>query len=69
MAKALGILPSFHDPVDILFPTISAPDLGLIAANLLLRSVSEKDLEIVYTEGPRRCSANDVATALSELFG
>jgi NAD(P)H dehydrogenase (quinone) len=69
VAIASGILPSFHDPVDMLFPTISAPDLGLIAADLLLRPVSEKDLEIVHAEGPRRYSANDVATALSELLG
>jgi NAD(P)H dehydrogenase (quinone) len=69
VAIASGILPSFHDPVDMLFPTISAPDLGLIAAELLLRPVSEKNLEIVHAEGPRRYSANDVATALSELLG
>lgn len=69
VALASGILPSFHDPVDMLFPTISAPDLGVIAAELLLRPASEKDLEIVHAEGPRRYSANDVATALSELLG
>jgi NAD(P)H dehydrogenase (quinone) len=69
VALASGTLPSFHDPVDMLFPTISAPDLGLIAADLLLRPASEKDVEIVHAEGPRRYSANDVATALSELLG
>jgi NAD(P)H dehydrogenase (quinone) len=41
----------------------------LIAADLLLRSAGEKDLEIVYAEGPRRYSANDVATAQNELLG
>lgn len=68
-AIASGTLPSFHDPVDIPFPTISAPDLGVIAAKLLLQPTSEKDVEIVHAEGPRRYSANDVATALSELLG
>ncbi|RSL48527.1 hypothetical protein CEP54_012874 [Fusarium duplospermum] len=32
-----GTLLSFHDPVDMSFPTISAPDLGLIAADILLQ--------------------------------
>lgn len=68
-AIASGTLPSFHDPVDMPFPTISAPDLGLIAADLLLRPTSEKDLEVVHAEGPRRYSAINVARALSELLG
>ena len=68
-AIASGTLPSFHDPVDMPFPTISAPDLGLIAADLLLRPAGEKDVEVVHAEGPRRYTANDVATALSELLG
>ncbi|KFY39725.1 hypothetical protein V495_05763 [Pseudogymnoascus sp. VKM F-4514 (FW-929)] len=69
VAVASGTLPTFHDPVDMLFPTISAPDLGLIAADLLLRPTSEQDVEIVHAEGPRRYSAVDVARALSELSG
>lgn len=69
MALASGTLPTFHDPVDMVFPTISAPDLGPIAADLLLRSAGEKDLEIVHAEGPRRYSANDAAVALSQLSG
>ncbi|RFU81408.1 nadp-binding domain [Trichoderma arundinaceum] len=64
-----GTLLSFHDPVDMLFPTISAPDLGLIAANLLLQPTTEKDIEIVHAEGPRQYSPSDVAVALSELLG
>lgn len=70
VAIASGTLPSFHDPVDMPFPTISAPDLGVIAANLWLRPVAdEKEIEIVHAEGPRRYSANDVAAVLSELLG
>jgi NAD(P)H dehydrogenase (quinone) len=68
-AIASGTLPSFHDPADMLFPTISAPDVGLIAADLLLRSNGEHGVEVVHAEGPRRYSANDVAAALSELSG
>lgn len=68
-AIASGILLSFHGPVDRPLPTISAPDLGLIAADLLSRPATGKDLEIVHAEGPRRYSANDAATALSQLLG
>ncbi|MBP2561929.1 uncharacterized protein YbjT (DUF2867 family) [Neorhizobium galegae] len=62
-----GVLPSFQDPVDMEQPTISARDLGVIAANLLLLPEWEKPLSIIHAEGPRRYSAADVATALSEL--
>jgi NAD(P)H dehydrogenase (quinone) len=63
-ALASGILPSFHDPVEMLLPAISASDLGLIAADLLLRP---SEANTVHAEGPRRYSANDVAAALSQL--
>ncbi|KAM0263966.1 hypothetical protein ACHAQJ_001001 [Trichoderma viride] len=53
----------------MLFPTVSPPDLGLIAANILLRPALEEVVEIVHAEGPHRYSANDVAAALSELLG
>ncbi len=69
VALATGILPTFQDPVDIAMPTISAGDLGLIAADLLLRPAGGMELEIVHAEGPRRYSASDVATALSQLSG
>jgi uncharacterized protein YbjT (DUF2867 family) len=69
VAVTAGILPSFHDPVDMEFPTISAPDLGLIAADLLLHPEAGTDLQIVHAEGPRRYCANDVAAAVSQLLG
>jgi uncharacterized protein YbjT (DUF2867 family) len=68
VAMASGNLPTFHNVVDMVFPTIAAADLGLIAADLLLRP-GEMDLDVVHAEGPRRYSANDVATALTELSG
>lgn len=69
VAVATGIVPSFHDPVEMGFPTISASDLGLIAADLLLHPKAATDLQVVHAEGPRRYSANDVAAALSQLLG
>ncbi|MGO7535543.1 NmrA family NAD(P)-binding protein [Rhizobium leguminosarum] len=69
VAIASATLPSFHDPVDMKFPTISAADLGLIAAGLLLQPATEENPQVVHAEGPRRYSANDVAAALSQLLG
>jgi uncharacterized protein YbjT (DUF2867 family) len=67
-AIASGTLRSFHNPASLLMPTISAPDLGRISASLLLRQASDGGVQVFHAEGPRRYSANDVATALSELL-
>ncbi|MDR5836089.1 NAD(P)H-binding protein [Caballeronia sp. LZ034LL] len=64
-----GRLPTFLDPVNRLVPTISAPDLGKITAALLLRAEGRTGVDIYHAEGPRRYSAGDVATVLSELAG
>ncbi|KAL6691394.1 hypothetical protein J3F84DRAFT_387018 [Trichoderma pleuroticola] len=64
-----GTLPSFHDPLDMVFPTVSAPDVGVIAADVLMRPASDGVVEIIHAEGPRRDKANDVAAVLSQLLG
>ncbi|VFR32020.1 hypothetical protein ANK1_4058 [plant metagenome] len=69
VAIATGTLPSLHHPVDKTFPTVSAPDVGLIAADLLLQPHAGNELRVVHAEGPRRYSAVDVAAALSQLLG
>lgn len=69
VAQSAGILPSLHHPVDALFPTVSTADVGLIAADLLRDETSGIGERTVHAEGPRRYSANDVASALSELLG
>lgn len=66
---ASGTMPSFQDPIDKTQPTISAQDLGKISAELLLRPDSEKAVEVIHAEGPRRYSASDVASVLSHLSG
>lgn len=68
VATAVGVLPSLHHPVEGLFPTISAPDLGRLSADLLLHSKEWTGERILHAEGPRRYSAADVAAALSELL-
>lgn len=59
-ALRTGMLATLHHPVTKSFPTVSAPDVGLVAAELLL----EPNTRIVYVEGPRRYTARDVAEAI-----
>jgi uncharacterized protein YbjT (DUF2867 family) len=68
VAAGAGVLPSLHDPVDASFPTISAPDLGVISAGLLLDGSKWGTERILHAEGPRRYSAADVAASMSELL-
>lgn len=68
-ALVSGHLASLQIPTDAPQPTISAADLGRIAADLLLDTASGKSLEIIHAEGPRRYSADDVAAAFSLLCG
>ena len=69
VASAISTLPSFHHPVDREFPTVSARDVGMIAADLLLRPDLEINQRVVHVEGPRRYSAADFATAFTRLLG
>lgn len=69
MVLATGLLPSLHNPVEKPFPTVSAADVGLTAADLLLRPRVGIDEQIVHVEGPRRYSAADVAATMSQLLG
>ena len=68
-ALETGALPSFHHPVNKIFPTISAPDLSGIAVEFLLGKPAGTRPRIVHAEGPRRYSALDVAATLSEISG
>ena len=69
VASATDVLPSLHHPVEAESPTVSAPDVGRIAADLLRNVSAGTEEQIVHVEGPRRYSANDVAAALSQLLG
>lgn len=66
-AVTSGILPVMHSPLSQPFATISAPDLGAIAAELL--SDPRRQAGIVHAEGPRRYSPSDLATMLSDASG
>jgi len=66
-AMATGLLASLHHPLDKRFPTISAPDVGLIAAGLL--DAAEAPPRIVHAEGPQRYTAMEVAAGLAGPLG
>ncbi|WP_395676352.1 NAD(P)H-binding protein [Inquilinus sp.] len=66
-AIATGVLASLHHPLDKRFPTVSAPDVGLIAADLL--AAAEAPPRILHAEGPQRITAIDVAAALAGPLG
>jgi NAD(P)H dehydrogenase (quinone) len=69
VALATGVLPSFHDPLDKRFPTISASDVGVVSARLLQDGFYGSEPRIVSVEGPVRVSANDVAQSIQNASG
>ncbi|NEI71754.1 NAD(P)H-binding protein [Rhizobium lusitanum] len=71
LAKAAaehGRLPSFYHPLTKLLPTVSASDVGSIAAELLLDGKDAPE-RVVHVEGPRRYTPNDVAAAIGSIAG
>lgn len=69
-AAESGVLPSMHHPLTKAFPTVSAGDVGIAAAGLLVDSHSNKvRRRVVHIEGPRRYTANHVAATLAALVG
>ncbi|WP_186031540.1 NmrA family NAD(P)-binding protein [Burkholderia gladioli] len=69
VALSSGVLPSFHDPVDKRFPTISAGDVGVVSARLLRDGPSAAAMRVVSVEGPARVTANDVAQSIEKASG
>jgi NAD(P)H dehydrogenase (quinone) len=68
-ARKAGILPSLHYPLTKKFPTVSALDVGRIAADLLMTPAGGSNPRVVHVEGPRRYTPEDVASTLTTLFG
>jgi uncharacterized protein YbjT (DUF2867 family) len=69
VAAQTGALPSLHHPLTKLFPTVSAFDVGTIAADLLLSTEGGGASPfVVHVEGPRRYTPVDVASAMNTLL-
>ncbi|MDF3080787.1 NmrA family NAD(P)-binding protein [Burkholderia sola] len=70
VALGTGVLPTFHHPVDKVFPTVWAPDVGVVAARLLLDAPEGgSGPRIVSVEGPRRVSVTAIADTLGAAAG
>lgn len=69
LAAATGKLPSLHHPLGKIFPTVSAPDVGIISADLLLLDREGRARpSVVHVEGPRRYTPLDVARAMGAVL-
>lgn len=70
VALGTGVLPSFHHPVGKAFPTVWAPDVGIVAARLMLDAPEGgSGPRIVSVEGPRRVSVTAIAETLGTAAG
>jgi NAD(P)H dehydrogenase (quinone) len=69
LARSQGVLPSLHHPVERAFPTVSAYDVGALAAELLAApSELAGAPRVIHAEGPHRYSAADVAAVYAQAL-
>jgi NAD(P)H dehydrogenase (quinone) len=61
-----GVLDSFLQPMEKLFPMVATADVGRVAAELLQQQWTGR--RIVELEGPRRITPNDVAATFSKIL-
>jgi uncharacterized protein YbjT (DUF2867 family) len=66
-AKQSGVIGSFLQPLDSLFPMVAVEDIGALAADLVQQDWQGR--RIVELEGPTRVSPNDIAAAFSAILG
>jgi len=66
-AAKQGVIPSFLQPLDHPIPMVAVADIGRTAVELLQETGT--GTRIVELEGPRRYSANDIASTFSKVLG
>jgi NAD(P)H dehydrogenase (quinone) len=66
-ARDTGLMPSFLQPVDKVFPMVGTKDVGRVAGRLIQENWS--GLRIVELEGPSRVSPNGLADAFASVIG
>jgi uncharacterized protein YbjT (DUF2867 family) len=66
-ARETGVVPSFLQPLDKLFPMVATDDVGSTAAELMLDSWV--GLRVVELEGPNRVSPQQAAEIIGKLLG
>jgi uncharacterized protein YbjT (DUF2867 family) len=65
-ARDEGVLHSFLQPADKVFPMVATQDVGSLAAALLMEDWNET--RVVELEGPTRVSPNDLACAFAKVL-
>ena len=65
-AVKAGVIQSFLQPLDKLFPMVATADIGRVAAELLQERAAAR--KVIELEGPRRVSPNDLAAAFSKAL-
>jgi uncharacterized protein YbjT (DUF2867 family) len=65
-ARDEGVLRSFLQPVDKLFPMVATQDVGGLAAALLREDL--RGIRVVELDGPTRISPNDLARAFATVL-
>jgi uncharacterized protein YbjT (DUF2867 family) len=69
-AAAGGVVPLMHQPLTKTLPTVSAPDVGVIAADILAGPPGDPDtMRVVHVEGPRRYTVAEIVETIAELVG
>jgi uncharacterized protein YbjT (DUF2867 family) len=66
-ARNDGVIESYLQPLDQAVPMVATADVGRLAAELLQQTWS--GTRVVELEGPRRVSANDIASAFARVLG
>ncbi len=66
-AREDGLIPAFLQPVDKPVPMVATADIGRVAAELLQKTWSGKN--IVELEGPHRVTPEEIADAFGTLLG
>jgi uncharacterized protein YbjT (DUF2867 family) len=60
----------FHQPRTKLIPTVSAPDVGVIAADILAEPPGDHgSTHVVHVEGPRRYTVNEIVETMADRVG
>ncbi len=65
-----GVVPLLHQPLTKTLPTVSAPDVGMIAAEILAAPPGEPGVtRVVHVEGPRRYTVAEVVETIAARVG
>jgi uncharacterized protein YbjT (DUF2867 family) len=64
-ARETGLIHSFLQPIDRVFPMVAAQDVGRVAADLIQQDWT--GTRVIELEGPSRESPHDLANAFAQV--